>query len=163
MAEPAGDVFGLCEHDRSDVVRVLEVFAEGLLVADGLGLTRGDNGAVVDAARQAVEARGVFAGVAGELLLGELPQASEGAYASLGELRFCCRADPPHLSDGKRVKPALDGLLIGLEDRESVGLLQVAGELGEELVGCDTDRGRELEFLSDLLFDLFRDRDRLAQ
>ena len=53
MAQAAGDVLGLGEHDGADVVGVGEVFAEGLLVADGFGLALGDDRAVVDAGSMA--------------------------------------------------------------------------------------------------------------
>ena len=72
----------------------------------------------------------------------------DGANAVGLQRRLRDLADAPDLADRQRIEDLL--LVLLGDDDEAVGLPQVRGQLGEELVRGDADGGRQLGLLADL-------------
>ena len=121
---------------------VVEVGREGLLVADRLHLLVGDDRPVVAVPGEGVEVvtRGV-AERAHERVLGDGGEVADGLDAERGEAAFGRRAHTPEAAHRQRVQHAELGARLHLE--ETVGLGEIAGQLGEQLGGGDAHRDGE--------------------
>jgi len=128
---------------------------ECVLGGDGLGWAVGDDGAFVDATGKLIEALTIAPEAVFEDGGGEDAEAADGADAQLGEVLFRDFAYAGDASNGERGEECLD--LFRLDDEEAIGFAPVRGDFGEEFVGGDSSRGREIELVEDLLADGARD------
>src|SRR5690606_27136767 len=144
------DVYDVVERlaQRAAARQVLE---EGALAAERLADAVGAHGPEVDAAGGAVE----IVGEAAEVL-------AEERDVLRGEVRPRFDAEPRHLLAAARpdaVEAAnrqpgdKGGAFAGADHAEAVGLVLVAGQLGEELVVADPGAGGEAGFLADARAD----------
>ena len=81
-----------------------------------------------------------------------LAELADGADAQPLEDLAALLADAPEPLDRQRIEELLH--LVRLHDDQGVGLLQVAGDLGQELVGGHAHRRHQPQFLADRLLDL---------
>ena len=121
---------------------VVEVDREGLLVADRLHLLVGDDRPLVAVPGQRVEVvtRGVAEG-AHERVLGDARRGRRRSRRRARRAAFGRRADTPEAAYRQRVQHVELGT--GLDHEETVGLGEVAGQLGEQLGGGDAHRDGE--------------------
>ena len=96
-----------------------------------------------------------------EHVQGPLAKLADGADAQPLEDLAALLADAPEPLDRQRIEELLH--LVRLHDDQGVGLLQVAGDLGQELVGGHAHRGHQPQLLADRLLDLPPDLDRRAE
>ena len=83
---------------------------------------------------------------------GPLAKLTDGANAELLKDLAPLFPDTPEPLDGQRIKELFD--LIRLHDQESIGLLDVAGDLGQTLVGGHTNRDDQADFFPNDFLDL---------
>ncbi len=80
-AQPSADLFDLTQQYSPQRGAVGHVLRERLLLTDGLGLMVGDDRAVIDAMRQAVQVRAGIAEAQAQLFDAVLPQIADAMYA----------------------------------------------------------------------------------
>ena len=137
----------------------VEVAVERGLAADGFGLAVSDDRALVAAVRRLVHPRAV---VATELL--EEPQGiglrqfADGADAERFELCRGLRADA--VDPARRQRPDARRDVGSGNDRDAVRLVEVGGDLREQLVRRDADRRRQPGCGANRILDRSRDRKR---
>jgi hypothetical protein len=162
MTQSCRYLLGLFEHYAANLIGVGDIDAERLFLADALGFAIGCDGAVVDAECQAPEVIAlVGADAAVEYIFVELAQVCERFDTKAVQLRRGLGADAPDLVDWQRRKDRLE--VFARDDGETVGLVHVAGELGEELVRCHADRRGQASFCSDARSKRARDGDGVAE
>ena len=135
-AQPFGDVPRLAGQQRGHQLAVGEVGVVGALDADRLGLALGYDGPVVARVRELVES--VALGVAehpDQLVLADRLQVGDGVDADPAEPLGGGRADAGDDRDVHRAQQVHLGA--GRDDDQAVGLVEVAGHLGDELRGAD--------------------------
>ena len=116
-----------------------EVGVVGALDADRLGLAFGNDGAVVLRARQLVETVTVgLAEHADQLVLADSLEVGHGGDACAAQTLGGGRSDAGDHGHVHRAQQLLLGA--GRDDHQPVGLVEVAGDLGDELGGADPDR-----------------------
>ncbi len=138
------DLLGEAEDDGFGVGEG-EIALEGVFGGDGFGGSVGNDGAVVDAAGEFVEANTVTAeaGFEGGEFAGS--QIAYGVDVEVLKDFFCDLADAWDAADWQRREEGID--LVGLYDEEAVGLAPVGGDLGEKFVGRYSGGGGEVEVL----------------
>ena len=149
--QPLGDVAGLPGQQGRHQPAVGEVGVVGALDADRLGLALGHDRPVVAGVGQLVE--GVAVGAAehpDQLVLADRLEVGDGVDAGAPQPLGGRGADA---GDDRHVhRPEEVGLGAGWHDDEAVGLVEVAGHLGDELRGADPDRrSQPTRGLGDLL------------
>ena len=140
-AEFAGDGCDLFGEDWGDGARVGEVGFEGLFLADGFGFGVGGDGAVVDAVGELEVVGGFVADVLLEEVGWEVAEVGDSVDAEEFEFGGHGGTDAPEFGDGEGREEGVD--LIGCDEDEAVGFLEIGGELGEEFVRGDADGGGE--------------------
>ena len=147
-AQPPADLFGEREKLALGFFSAFEVALEGHFLADGFRLAvRLDAPLVAPEGKFLQGVRCASAKAACELLFVGLLHRADGLDALRGELFLRAPADAPEAAHGKRCD-APNGVFCANLD-ESVGLFEVARELGEELVRRDADGGDERGFFTD--------------
>jgi hypothetical protein len=108
-----------------------------------------------------VDPRAARAEAAHDLVALERRELAHGRHAERLEALRGARAHAEDLRDRQRVEDLAD--LVGADDAEAVGLVEVARELGEELRGRDADRRDEPGLPQDVALDAAADLDRVAE
>jgi tetratricopeptide (TPR) repeat protein len=86
---------------------------------------------------------------------------AERGEAHRAQALGCLRSDAPHALDWQWIEKRGD--VFGGNDHEPVRLLQIARDLGEELVGSDAGRGGQSRLLADRRADALGDRAAVAE
>src|SRR5712664_457244 len=146
--EPAphcpGQRTGALQHER----RVQGVDVEGLLLTDGLALPLVQHRALRKTAGLGEEVLAPAAEPLRELRPLERPQIRDGPDVTLVQEPLRLGSDPRDDPDPQRIEKGLD--LLRSHDREPVGLLEIRGDLGDELVGAYAHRGGQPFLAHDL-------------
>ena len=103
--------------------------------------------AVIDAARGAPQPIAVRAEAAAEFVSGKSRQIADRLDTELRQLARRHLADAPQPADGQRRQER--GLLAGRHDGDAVRLPVVTGDLGDQFVGRDAQRGRQPQLALD--------------
>src|SRR5882762_7271993 len=150
--EPAphrpGQRTGALQHER----RVQGVDVEGLLLTDGLALPLVRHRALRKTTGLGEEVLAPAAEPLRELRPLERPEIGDRSDVTLVQETLGLGSDPWNDPDPQRIQKRLD--LLRSHDREPVGLLEIGGDLGDELVGAYTHRGGQAFAAHDLRLDL---------
>src|SRR5262249_38641753 len=146
--EDAPDQLPCALEDEAGIERV---DLERLLFADGLRLPLVRDLALRDAARFRVQPLAPAAEPFDENGELEVAQLLDRANPLLVEKPLRLGTDPGNSTDRQSVEEALD--VLWPHDRQAIGLLEVGGDLGDELVRPDADRAREALDLRDLALE----------
>ncbi len=159
--QPRGHLLAELEEPRSQDLGLFDVAGESGLVADGLGISVGNHRAIVDAAREPPQMSRRTPEAVVEQLLGDGAQVADAVHANLREPAARYPAHPPEPRDRQRSEKCLDG--VGGHDHQTIGLFQIARELGEELVRRDPHRGHQAKLAANFVLDAPRDALRVAE
>src|SRR5207244_11357469 len=140
----AGQRAGALQHER----RVQGVDLERLLLADGLALPLVRHRALRETAGLAEECPAPAAEPLRELRPLERPEIGDGPDVTLVQEMLGLGSDPRNDPDPQRIEKRLD--LARPHDGEPVGLLEIGGDLGDELVGTYAHRGGQPFLAHDL-------------
>jgi hypothetical protein len=154
-AQPGAHPVGEVHEFRAKSRWFRDVRSEGLLCADLLLVPVRHDGLLVDAGCALPDEFGMAAEYRAQLRHFCKPQLAERANAQRLDPGRRLRAQPGQPADRQRVEYRVD--LGGAHDDESVGLLEVGGDLGHELVRRHADRCCERGSLADHALDLPRD------
>src|SRR5260221_9743079 len=144
-------------QDAFHLASVADITLERDFLADRFALTYWFNWSIVHATGIAVELPSVLAKQFAQALLTHMLQVSSSLDTQPSE--FCCRhlAHPEELLDGQGIKESRC-LFIG-DNGQSIGLVRVGGDLGQELAVGDAGGSRELRLFPDLPLDFLRESD----
>src|SRR5262249_12201595 len=120
-------------------LRIQGIDFERLLLADGLALPVVRHRALRDTAGLGEELVAPATEPLRELRPLERPEIGDGPDSTLVQETLGLGSDPGNDPDPQRIEKRLD--LLRSHDREPVGLLEIGGDLGDELVGADAHRG----------------------
>src|SRR2546425_1034149 len=140
----AGQRAGALHHER----RVQGVDLERLLLADRLALPLVRHRALRETAGLGEEVPAPAAEPLRELGPLERPEIGDGPDVTLVQEMLGLGSDPRNDPDPQRIEKRLD--LLRSHDREPVGLLEIGGDLGDELVGTYAHRGGQPFLAHDL-------------
>ncbi len=135
---------GALQHER----RVQGVDFEGLLLTDGLALPLVRHRALRQTAGLGEEVLAPAAEPLRELRPLDRPEIRDGPDVALVQETLRLGSDPRNDPDPQRIEKRLD--LLRSHDREPVGLLEIRGDLGDELVGAYAHRGGQPFLAHDL-------------
>src|SRR3989442_2276082 len=146
--EPAphrvGQRAGALQHER----RVQSVDLERLLLADGLALPLVRHRALRETAGLGEEVLAPAAEPLLELRPLERPEIGDGPDVTLVQETLGLGSDPWNDPDPQRIQKRLD--LLRSHDREPVGLVEIRGDLGDDLVGAYANLGGKAFLAHDL-------------
>jgi len=121
---------------------------ERLLLADGFALPLVRHRALRETAGLGEEVLAPAAEPLRELRPLERPEIRDGPDVTLVQETLRLGSDPRNDPDPQRIEKRLD--LLRSHDREPVGLLEIGGDLGDELVGAYAHRGGQPFLAHDL-------------
>ena len=152
LAQPGGDRFGEIQKCFAHHFRIVGIFEKGRLVSDRLRFVMRDHFSRVDTTRELQDVVAVFSHRQTTRL--DAPKISDRATAELVETLGRLRPDTPesfHREGSEKIE-----LLTGCDNDETVGLIDVGGNLREKFVGSYSNRSFEPHLLKDVLFDFLR-------
>ncbi len=165
-SQAVGDRIREAQDLVAQVGPVVDIHGERLLVADRLGLGIGGHRTVIDASGEVPEMATVAVAHRGDHRVdGQPGQRAHGLDADRDEARPGRRPHAPQGVDGKGVEEGLH--LVRSDDPDSetahgtsarrLGLRSLRRQLGEELVGGDTDRAAQAAGVANPLSEEARD------
>ncbi len=153
-AQSAADFVDKVEQYGLQPLHRAAVHIEGVLLRYALLHPRDLDLTCILAPRQAVKMpRTVLSDNVRESSFGHGLQFADGANPVVVEHALRHAAHSPDAPHGQRRQEGRDLPPRARHDRQTVGLVQVAGQLGKELVGCYADGRGQPRFLSDLFAD----------
>ena len=144
------DVSGLLAQARAQRGPVVSVAQEGVLAADALNLVAQIERARVVADGKAFQLRPPRPNQRPQVS-GIILQVAHGAQPGTHEILFRDLADAVERTHRQRAQER--DLLRFVDERQAVGLFEIAGELGQQLIGRDADGGRDLPLRADELLE----------
>src|SRR5690606_27907795 len=136
--QPIGDPGRLSQQPVLDLGPGREVVMKRVLVADLLALASGRDLAIVEPEAQSMQVSTVLAELALERRLAEPGDVADRAHAVATQQRLRLRAHAPQLADRQGIQERLLGP--GRDLGQPVGLVLIAGDLGDELAAREPDR-----------------------
>src|SRR5690606_32398794 len=120
---------------------------KGIFVADLLALASGGDLAFVDPHAQAIQVAAVIPKLARERGLAEPGEVADRAHPEAPQRLFGPRAHAPQLADRQGIQERLLGPRRDLG--QPVGLVLIAGDLGDELAAREPDRAGQADLAAD--------------
>src|SRR5262245_55322427 len=146
------DALGVGAQRRPELFRVGAVDAERLFRTDRLRHAVRLDRAIVTAERQVVESLAVLPEASRQELARSLLELTDGGEAEIAESPGHDLAHAPEALDGQSTEES--SLIPGGDDHEPVGLLQLGGHLGDELVGREPSRRRQARLVQNAALDV---------
>ena len=142
-------------QDAFHLASVADIVFERHFLADRFALAHRLNRSAILAAGKAVELPSVLAKQVAQSLFTHMLQVRSGLNAQLSEFCRSHLAHPEELLDGQGLEEDR-GLFLG-NDGQSIGLVGIGGDLGQELTVGDARGGGEFRLFPDLPLDFLRE------